>query len=103
MGKEVEEGEEYGEGLLHAHEAVEGPFAMVLDDWFQHWRVPRYACVRDNMLTHVVTIRGTCPEDEAKVERWGSQLEGDQDCPHLTFIRRIVAPFSQFSSTQTYW
>lgn len=32
--EEVEEGEEDGEGLLHAEEAVEGPFAVELDDGF---------------------------------------------------------------------
>jgi len=30
--EEVEEGEEDGEGFLHAEEAVKGPFSVELDD-----------------------------------------------------------------------
>lgn len=68
MGEEVEEGEEYGEWLLHAHEAVEWPLAVVLDDWLQHRRIPRDTLVRDDMLAHVVAIRGTRPEEEVEME-----------------------------------
>ena len=32
MGEVVEEAEEHAEGLLHAEEAVEGPFAVELVD-----------------------------------------------------------------------
>ncbi len=32
MREEVEEGEEHGAWLLDPEEAVEGPFAMILDD-----------------------------------------------------------------------
>lgn len=42
---------------------------MVLEDRIQHWRVSRDATVCDDMLADIVAIGGTCPEDEAEVER----------------------------------
>ena len=59
--EEVEEGEEDGEGLLHAQEAVEGPFAVEL-----HYRV-RHSIVGetslgDDMLAHIVAVALAIPK-----------------------------------------
>jgi len=62
--EEVEEGEEDGEGLLHAEEAVEGPFAVELDDGFGF----EDARVGDYVLAGVIAFRGTVPEEEAVEE-----------------------------------
>ena len=43
MGEEVEQAEEHGEGLLHAQEAVEGPFAVELEDGLAVGRVAGFA------------------------------------------------------------
>lgn len=56
--EEVEKGEEDGEWLLHAQEAVEGPFAMELDDRFGGC----YALVGDDVLTCVVAFLFAGPE-----------------------------------------
>src|ERR1700754_3710587 len=52
--EEVEEREEDGEWLLHAEEAVEGPFPMELKDRLAVRRVARFADVCDYMLACVV-------------------------------------------------
>jgi hypothetical protein len=59
--EEVEEGEEDGEGLLHAEEAVEGPFAMELHDGFGGCD----ALVGDYVLAGVVAFRWAIPEEQA--------------------------------------
>jgi len=50
--EEVEEGEEDGEGFLHAEEAVEGPFAVELDNWLRR----SDALVGDYVLAGVVAF-----------------------------------------------
>ncbi len=57
MGEKVEEGEEDREGLLHAQETVEGPFAVELDDGF----IVRDALVSDYVLAGVVAFGGAVP------------------------------------------
>jgi hypothetical protein len=52
VGEEVEEREEDGEGLLHAEEAVEGPFPMELDDFY----IGCDALVGDYVLAGVVAF-----------------------------------------------
>ena len=52
MREEVEEGEEDGEGLLHAEEAVERPLAVELHDGFRGCD----ALVGDYVLAGVVTF-----------------------------------------------
>jgi len=60
VGEEVKEREEDREGLLHAQEAVEGPFPMELDDI-----LPRgNPLVSYDVLAGVVALCGTCPEEE---------------------------------------
>lgn len=65
--EEVEEGEEDGEGLLHAEDADEGPFAVELLDG----EVGEDAFVRDYVLAGVVAFGWAGPEEEAVVEGWG--------------------------------
>jgi len=65
VGEEVEEREEDGEGLLHAEEAVEGPFPMELDDFY----ISCDALVGDYVLAGVVAFCWAIPEKEAVEER----------------------------------
>lgn len=60
----VEEGEDDGEGLLHAEEAVEGPFAVELVDV----RVEGERGGGYDVLAGVVAFGGAGPEEEAAVE-----------------------------------
>lgn len=65
--EEIEQGEEDREGLLHSQEAVEGPFAVELDNGFG-------ACdahVGYDVLTNVVAFRGAVPEKEPMEESCG--------------------------------
>ena len=71
MGEEVEEREEDGEGLLHAKEAVEGPFPVELDDSY----ISCDALVGDYVLAGVVAFCRAVPEKEAVEESW-SALDG---------------------------
>lgn len=66
MREEVHQAEQHGEGLLHAEEAVEGPFAMVLHDRLQHGRVAVHAPVGDDVLAGVVTFGRAVPEEESE-------------------------------------
>jgi hypothetical protein len=68
VGEEVEEREEDGEGLLHTEEAVEGPFAVELDDGLAVGRVAGFALVGYQVLAGVIAFRGTIPEEEAALE-----------------------------------
>jgi hypothetical protein len=61
----VEEGEEDGEGLLDAEEAVEGPFAVELDDGFKVGRVAEEAVLGYDVLAVVAAFGGAIPEEEA--------------------------------------
>lgn len=63
MSEEVEEGEEHGEGLLHAEEAVEGPFAVELFDG----EGGGGALVRYYVLADVVAFGWAVPEEETVV------------------------------------
>lgn len=56
MGRKVEEGEEHGKGLLHAHDPLEGPFAVELDHGAQHRGVARNTAVGNDMLAGVITF-----------------------------------------------
>jgi hypothetical protein len=71
VGKEVEEREEDGEGLLHAEEAVEGPFPVELDYFY----ISCDALVGDYVLAGVVAFCWAVPEKEAVEEGW-SALDG---------------------------
>jgi hypothetical protein len=66
VGEEIKEGEEDGEGLLHAEEAVEGPFAMELDDRFGIGDALR----GDYVLAGVVALGGAVPEEETVEESY---------------------------------
>lgn len=65
---EVAEGEEHGEGLLDADEAVKGPFAVELDDV----EVGGDAGGGDDVLAGVVAFGGAVPEEEAAGEGYWS-------------------------------
>lgn len=73
VSPEVAEGEEHGEGLLHAEEAVEGPFTVEL----HHWLVAGEAGGGDDVLAGVVAFGGAGPEQEAEVEREGGGVGGE--------------------------
>ncbi len=68
MCKEIEEGEEDGEGLLNSKKAVERPFAMILDDRIKHWWVAREAPIGDDILTCMIAFGRACPKEEPEVE-----------------------------------
>lgn len=70
MGEEVQQAEEHRGGLLHAEEAVEGPFAVELKDGLEVGRVAREARVGDYVLAVVVAFGGASPEKEAVLESW---------------------------------
>lgn len=61
MGEEIEEGEDNGEGLLHAHEAIEGPFAVELEDWLTVGWLTGEAHVGDYVLAGVVAFARAVP------------------------------------------
>lgn len=67
--QEVEEAEENGGRLLHAQEAVEGPFAMELEDRFDVRRFAREAPVGHDMLAGIVALCWTGPEQETVFKR----------------------------------
>lgn len=64
----VEEGEDDAKRFLHAHEAVEGPFAVELVDGLHVRRVARETLGGYDVLARVVTFGGTVPEEQAAVE-----------------------------------
>jgi hypothetical protein len=68
MREEVKKGEEDAEGLLHAQEAVEGPFAVVLYYWVYVGRVTRQAGVGGDVLACVVAFGWAGPEKKDAVE-----------------------------------
>jgi hypothetical protein len=64
----VQQREDDAEGLLHAQEPVEGPFAVKLDDRLQIRRVAREASGGDDVLACVVAFGGAGPEKKAAVK-----------------------------------
>jgi len=66
--EEVEEGEEDGGGLLHAEEAVEGPFAVELQDRGEVGRVAAEPGGGGYVLARVVAFARAGPEEQAVVE-----------------------------------
>ena len=74
VSEEVEQREEDGEGLLHAHEAVKGPLPVELDDGLG--RIAREAGVGDNVLASVVAFSWAIPEQETSakglIETWSA-------------------------------
>lgn len=74
VGEVVEEGEEDGEGFLHAHVAVEGPFAVELEDWGPVGRIAGEAGIGYDVLAVVVAFGGTGPEEQAALESCESEI-----------------------------
>lgn len=74
MGEVVKKGEEDGEGFLHADVAVEGPFAVVLEDWRSVRGVAGEAGVGYDVLAVVVAFGGTGPKEEAALESCGCEF-----------------------------
>ena len=68
--EEVEQAEEDGGWLLHAEEAVEGPFTVELEDGLEVGRFAFQALIGDDMLAGVVAFRRAGPEEEAALEGW---------------------------------
>jgi len=66
----VEEREDDAERLLHAHEAVEGPFAMELLDGLLVGYLAGEALFGYDVLAGVVAFGGAVPEEEPVVECW---------------------------------
>lgn len=64
MREEIEEGEEDGEGFLHAEEAVEGPFPVELDNGFRCCD----ALVGYYVLACVIAFLWAIPEEKAVEE-----------------------------------
>lgn len=64
MSEEVQGGEEDREGLLHAKNAMERPFPMVL----HYGQIRGNALRRDDMLAGIITFRGARPEEESVEE-----------------------------------
>ena len=79
MREEVEEAEEDGGGFLHAQEAVEGPFAVVLDDRGEVWGFARESLGGDDVLAEIVAFGGAGPEEEAVLECFGIGVSGGLD------------------------
>lgn len=76
MGEIVEEGEEDGEGFLHAHVAIEGPFPVELKDGRSVRGIAGEAGVGDDVLAVVVAFGGTGPKEEAALESCGCEIVG---------------------------
>jgi len=68
MSKEVKEREEHRKRFLHAHEPVEWPFPVKLNNRLHHRRVTRFPLVGDDMLTDVIALLRARPEKESQTE-----------------------------------
>ena len=77
MRQKIEEREEDAGGLLHAKEAVEGPFAVELEDGFEVGWIAGEAGLRRDVLAGVVAFGGTVPEQETVLEGCCSSIS---DC-----------------------
>ena len=70
MREEVEEAEQDRGGFLHAHEAVERPFAVELENWLEVRRFARESLVGHDMLAGIVALCWAVPEEKAMLERY---------------------------------
>lgn len=103
MREVVEEAEDDGEGLLHAQESVEGPFAVELEDGLTVWRVAGFSLVGYDVLADVVALRRARPQKEASLEgfaRSGHSYSFKKRTQ--SFIRIGLASLPQFASLHTY-
>lgn len=94
MCKEVEQGEEDGEWLLHAQEAVERPLAVELHNGY----LVGDALCRDYVLAGVIALGRAVPEQEAVEEGWALKLE-EMRIGIGGLLRMVV--LGQFSCLQT--
>lgn len=92
--KEVEQGEEDGEWLLHAQEAVERPLAVELHNGY----LVGDALCRDYVLAGVIALGRAVPEQEAVEEGWALKLE-EMRIGIGGLLRMVV--LGQFSCLQT--
>lgn len=101
MREEIEEGEEDGEGFLHAEESVEGPFSVELNDWLRGFN----ARVGYYMLTGIIAFGGTSPEEKSMVECYSILLvfsaRKERNGINIRIFVACPAPLSQFSRWQT--
>jgi len=93
--EEIDEGEEYGEGLLHAEETVEWPFPVELEDWLGVGNT----LVGDYVLAGVVAFGGAVPKEELMEESYRSLARSMEDKRVLRIA--VVWPGEQFSRSQT--
>ena len=68
MGEVIEQREDDAERLLHAKEAIEGPFPVKLIHGLHVRRVTGEASVGHYVLAGVVALGGAVPEEQATVE-----------------------------------
>ena len=68
VSEEIEQRKDNRRWFLDAQETIKGPFAMILNDWFQHRRVSRKSPIGDDVLTDIVAVCRTSPEKESEVE-----------------------------------
>ena len=57
---------------MHAEQAVEGPFAMELDDWREVGWIAGQSLFGYDVLAGVIAFGGAVPKEEA-VEEWYAQ------------------------------
>jgi hypothetical protein len=62
---------------LHAEEAVEGPFSVVLHDRLEVWRLTSEALVGYDMLAGVVALLRARPEKQAVLESCTECVSGE--------------------------
>jgi hypothetical protein len=68
VSEKIKQRKDDGEGFLHAEEAVKGPFAVELEDWFAVGGFAGETFVGDDVLAGVVAFGGAGPEEEAVLE-----------------------------------
>lgn len=53
---------------MYAQDAIEGPFAVKLENRLKHWRIAEDSPICDDMLAYVIAVGGTRPEEKAKAK-----------------------------------
>jgi hypothetical protein len=69
MSEPIQKREQNREGFLDAQKAIKRPFAMELHHRLDHGRISRHALVGDDMLTGIIALGRTIPEQQPKIQR----------------------------------
>ena len=105
MREEVEEAKEDGGRLLNPHEAVEGPFAVELDDRLEVRRFALDSLVGDYVLAGIVAFGRAVPEQDAVLQSCACALANtrwDLSVGSASIYVRMCKPRGpQFSSSQS--